>query len=88
MDSTKTYKVEVEQKKVVKRPNEPKSFAQNYSENIEEWENVPAYLRKNKDIGNQDTERSEEISKYSLSNDKNKHSKISSDNSFLHDRVD
>ncbi len=88
LDSTKTYKVEVEQKKVVKRPNEPKSFAQNYSENIEEWENVPAYLRKNKDIGNQDTERSEEISKYSLSNDKNKHSKISSDNSFLHDRVD
>jgi len=60
----------------------------NSNESIDELENEPAYVRKKIQID--DTKPSEEskISKYSLSEDDEKKSKLREDNAYLHDNVD
>ncbi len=65
---------------------------QGYLENdkkdeIEEMENQPAYLRKNRKIDKPKYSVKRKISKYSLYDDENG-TRLNSDNSYLHDNVD
>lgn len=59
-----------------------------YLENIDEMENIPAYKRKKLDVDeNEPSEPSQNVSRYSLS-DENNTTRHRSNNSFLHDNVD
>jgi len=57
---------------------------------IDEMENVPAYIRKNRKIEDDDPTDREEVSRYRLSDDDEDNSgpKLRKDNSYLHDNVD
>ena len=59
-----------------------------YAENLEEMENVPAYVRQGINIQNKKYSKNSEISRYSLYEDSNNRTRISSDNSYLHNNVD
>ena len=56
--------------------------------NIDELENVPAYIRKKIKIDNQLTGTEKEVSKYTLSSDKENTVRLRDNNSYLYDRVD
>jgi cell division protein FtsZ len=59
------------------------------NESIDELENEPAYIRKKIRIDDaKPSEESSRISKYSLSEDDEKNSKLREDNAYLHDNVD
>ena len=57
---------------------------------IEELENVPAYVRKKVPIEQQRHSEDQEVSRYRLSDESNGEDgpKLKSDNSYLHDNVD
>ncbi|MEA1898764.1 MAG: cell division protein FtsZ [Bacteroidota bacterium] len=55
---------------------------------IDELENQPAYIRKNRKIHKPVHSSSKRISKYSLNDDEENGTRLSSDNSYLHDNVD
>jgi cell division protein FtsZ len=55
---------------------------------IDELENVPAYIRKKLKMDPEKHSDSEEVSRYRLSEDENKSPKLRQDNSYLHDNVD
>ena len=55
---------------------------------IDELENVPAYIRKKLKMDPENHSDSEEVSRYRLSEDENKSPKLRQDNSYLHDNVD
>ncbi len=55
---------------------------------IDELENVPAYIRKKLKMDPQNHSESEEVSRYRLSEDENRSPKLRQDNSYLHDNVD
>jgi len=56
---------------------------------IEELENVPAYIRKNRKVEPEKHSEGDEISRYRLSEDDEKGApKLRQDNSYLHDNVD
>lgn len=76
----KTTKPKTEKKVTVYNPAK-------YAENIEEFENVPAYVRKQINIKNDNLSDKNEVSRYSLYQDENE-TKLRSDNSYLHDNVD
>ncbi|MBN1133034.1 MAG: cell division protein FtsZ [Bacteroidales bacterium] len=59
------------------------------NDEIDEMENVPAYVRKRLELSNDMISDSDEVSKYRLSEDEETNGpKIKSDNSYLHDNVD
>ena len=58
------------------------------SENISQFEKEPAYKRRNVELKNVPDASSEEVSRYSLSSDKEERPEIKPDNPYLHDRVD
>ena len=55
---------------------------------IEELESQPAYIRKNRKISKPSYSSVRKVSKYSLFEDDENGTKLSSDNSYLHDNVD
>ncbi len=55
---------------------------------IDELENQPAYIRKNRKIQKPPHSSNRKISKYSLNDDEENGTRLSSDNSYLHDNVD
>jgi len=55
---------------------------------IEEMENVPAYIRKKMKLDPGKLSENEEVSRYRLSDDENDSPKLRQDNSYLHDNVD
>ncbi len=55
---------------------------------IDEMENQPAYIRKNRKISKSSYSTIRKVSKYSLFEDDENETKLSSDNSYLHDNVD
>lgn len=55
---------------------------------IEELENVPAYIRKKMKFESENHSENEEVSRYRLSDDQNDAPKLRPDNSYLHDNVD
>ncbi len=55
---------------------------------LAELENEPAYVRKNVDLEDNVPSSESEISRYSLSEGKDRETKMRSNNSFLHDNVD
>ncbi|RLD36714.1 MAG: cell division protein FtsZ, partial [Bacteroidetes bacterium] len=55
---------------------------------IEELENQPAYIRKNRKISKSGYSTIRKVSKYSLFDDDENETKLGSDNSYLHDNVD
>jgi cell division protein FtsZ len=55
---------------------------------IEDLENQPAYIRKKINVSDVKTNKTNEISKYSLIEDEEKGVQIRPDNSYLHDNVD
>lgn len=57
---------------------------------IEELENIPAYVRKKISIDQQNHSKDQEVSRYRLTDDANGEEgpKLKSDNSYLHDNVD
>jgi cell division protein FtsZ len=55
---------------------------------IDQLENEPAFKRKNLDIDKTKPSQESKISKYSLSEDDEKNSKLREDNAYLHDNVD
>ncbi len=55
---------------------------------IEELENQPAYIRKNRKISKAGYSAIRKVSKYSLFEDDENETKLGSDNSYLHDNVD
>jgi cell division protein FtsZ len=65
-------------------------YTSNASDNeIDEMENVPAYVRKNRKIEEDDPSDDKEVSRYRLSDDEKEESpKLRKDNSYLHDNVD
>jgi len=58
------------------------------NESIDELENEPAYVRKKIRIDDAKPSEESRISKYSLSEDDEKNSKLREDNAYLHDNVD
>ena len=58
------------------------------SDDISRFEKEPAYKRRNVDLDNQSSAASENVSRYTLSNDKENKPEIKPNNSFLHDKVD
>jgi len=89
---------EVDEKKTADRMAKIKQH-QNYLKNqgyleddkedeIDELENQPAYVRKKISIDKPKYSASKKISKYSLYDDEEKGTRLSSDNSYLHDNVD
>ena len=56
--------------------------------NIDELENIPAYIRKKKNIDNQLSGIEKEVSKYTLSSDKENTIRLRNNNSYLFDRAD
>jgi len=61
---------------------------QKYTENLETIEEVPAYVRKGIKIEDKKHSEDSDISRFSLYEDEDKNTRISSDNSYLHDNVD
>ncbi|MEX0980819.1 MAG: cell division protein FtsZ [Bacteroidales bacterium] len=61
---------------------------QSKDDEIDELENVPAYIRKKLKMDPEKHSDSEEVSRYRLSEDENKSPKLRQDNSYLHDNVD
>lgn len=55
---------------------------------IEEMENVPAYIRKKMKLDPGKHSENEEVSRYRLSDEENDSPKLRQDNSYLHDNVD
>lgn len=55
---------------------------------IEEMENVPAYVRKKLKLDPEKHSENEEVSRYRLSDDEEEKPKLRQDNSYLHDNVD
>ena len=60
----------------------------NDNENIDKLEDEPAYIRKKIKIENLEHSSDSNVSKYSLSEDDEKKTRLKSDNSYLHDNVD
>jgi cell division protein FtsZ len=60
----------------------------NSNESIDELENEPAYVRKKIKLDDAKPSQESKISKYSLSEDEDKNSKLREDNAYLHDNVD
>jgi cell division protein FtsZ len=58
------------------------------NESIDELENEPAYVRKKVKIDDSKPSEESNISKYSLSEDEEKNSRLREDNAYLHDNVD
>lgn len=58
------------------------------NESIDKLENEPAYVRKKIKIDKARPSEESRISKYSLSEDEDKNSKLRGDNAYLHDNVD
>ncbi|PID89731.1 MAG: cell division protein FtsZ [Bacteroidia bacterium] len=58
-----------------------------YSENIEEFENIPAYVRKNIPLEERKYSEQNDVSRYSLYQDE-KQTKLRNGNAYLHDNVD
>ena len=56
--------------------------------NIDELENIPAYIRKKIKIDNQLSGTENEVSKYTLASDKENTVRLRDNNSYLYDRVD
>ncbi len=55
---------------------------------LAELENEPAYIRKKVKLENTPSSSDSQVSKYSLSEDKDKKTKIKSNNSYIHDKPD
>jgi len=55
---------------------------------IDEMENVPAYIRKKLKLDPEKHSENEEVSRYRLSDDEDEKPKLRQDNSYLHDNVD
>lgn len=60
----------------------------NKENEIEELESQPAYIRKNRKIHKPVHSSNSKVSKYSLTDDEDNGTRLSSDNSYLHDNVD
>ncbi len=59
------------------------------NDEIEELENVPAYVRKKVDLGKEKLSEDQEVSRFSLKDGEDGEGpKLKSDNSYLHDNVD
>ncbi|MFP4059954.1 MAG: cell division protein FtsZ [Bacteroidales bacterium] len=94
-----TSNIKVNQKKAAERVRKLKETHEKLKEknlnnaelndNIDKLENIPAYIRRNINI-NQENDESDEskISRYSLSEDKEGKPKLRPDNPYLHDNVD
>ncbi len=70
------------------KTQEPRSKVPLYKTNIEEYESVPAYVRKGVKIEHKKYSVTTNVSKFSLSEDEQKNTIIKPNNSYLHDRVD
>lgn len=57
-------------------------------DNIDEFEEVPAYVRKNVKIDKAKTQDESEVSKYTLSDDEDNEPTLRDDNAYLNDNVD
>ena len=77
-------------KNAAERINKLKGLSVNLRtpENISEYENIPAYKRKNVQLDEKDYSKEPSVSRYSLGEDAKSQPIIKSDNSFLHDNVD
>jgi cell division protein FtsZ len=77
----------VETVETVERPRSIPSIVDENA-NIEELENIPAYVRKKVRIDNQAPGSGSEVSKYTLSSDKDNNVRLRDNNSYLYDVVD
>ena len=57
-------------------------------ENIDTFEDVPAYIRRNMSIGPKDKENESKVSKFTLSSDDDHEPVIRENNAYLNDNVD
>jgi len=57
-------------------------------ENIDTFEDVPAYIRKNLSIGTQDNAAESKLSKFTLTSDENNEPVLRENNAYLNDNVD
>lgn len=57
-------------------------------ENIDTFEDVPAYIRRNMPLGPGNKEKESKVSKFTLSSDDNKEPVLREDNAYLNDNVD
>lgn len=62
--------------------------SQSKDNEIEELENIPAYIRRNLKLDPGNHSDNEEVSRYRLSDDEKDSPKLREDNSYLHDNVD
>ncbi|MBN1596750.1 MAG: cell division protein FtsZ [Bacteroidales bacterium] len=62
--------------------------SQQAKSSIDEMENQPAYMRRNYELDKSQPSKEKKISKYSLSDDENKSTKLSNNNRYLHENVD
>jgi len=79
-------------KETHRRMKDRESLSSHENDEIEELENVPAYIRKKVQIDQKKHSEDEEVSRYRLSDDGDKDGeggpKLRPDNSYLHDNVD
>ena len=57
-------------------------------ENIDTFEDVPAYIRRNMPIGNRDSVKESKVSKFTLSSGENDEPVLRENNAYLNDNVD
>jgi cell division protein FtsZ len=57
-------------------------------ENIDTFEDVPAYIRRNMALGSPENESESKVSKFTLSSDENNEPVLREDNAYLNDNVD
>jgi cell division protein FtsZ len=84
-----TLSPEEQQKRYQERISRIEHYTQRLkkAEGIQEFENEPAYVRRNIQLDHSTPSESDNNSRFSISNDKNGTS-LNSNNSFLHDNVD
>ncbi|MCL3782418.1 cell division protein FtsZ [Prolixibacteraceae bacterium JC049] len=63
-------------------------FYETDEESIDELENIPAYKRRGMNLKKEDYQKGKTVSRFSLSEDKDRNPQLRKDNPFLHDNVD
>lgn len=63
-------------------------FYETDEESIDELENIPAYQRRGMNLKKQNYQQGKQVSRFSLSEDRDRNPQLRKDNPFLHDNVD
>lgn len=91
-EKLESVEIKIEKQILTSERNElkkPTKFAKvNYLENIDQYEDVPAYKRKNVQISIDKYSENSKVSRHTLSEDEKKNPKIRANNAYLHDKVD